>query len=123
MKYGWYYTQVASRGAQNKSRRDASPEGKRTLKIEDQTVQTTLKFLKSPAPERARDESEFLKSTKVQTNSKRVRELRKVDVFLTGKNLNMRVRSWLRMNAGGVLNTCKSNGVLRMKFSDGFFNT
>ena len=21
----------------------------------------------------------------------------------------MRVRSWLRMNAGGVLNTCKSN--------------
>ena len=23
---------------------------------------------------------------------------------------NMRVRSWLRMNAGGVPNTCKSNG-------------
>ena len=23
--------------------------------------------------------------------------------------INMRVRSWLRMNAGGVLNTCKSN--------------
>ena len=23
----------------------------------------------------------------------------------------MRVRSWLRINAGGVLNTCKSNGV------------
>ena len=23
----------------------------------------------------------------------------------------MRVRSWLRMNAGGVPNTCKSNGV------------
>ena len=23
-----------------------------------------------------------------------------------------RVRFWLRMNAGGVLNTCKSNGVL-----------
>ncbi len=32
---------------------------------------------------------------------------------------NMRVRSWLRMNAGGVPNTCKSNGqfklILRMK--------
>ena len=28
-----------------------------------------------------------------------------------GKNFNMRVRSWLRINAGGVLNTCKSNGV------------
>jgi len=25
--------------------------------------------------------------------------------------LNMRVRSWLRINAGGVLNTCKSNEV------------
>ena len=24
-------------------------------------------------------------------------------------NYLMRVRSWLRMNAGGVLNTCKSN--------------
>ena len=76
-----------------------------------------------PSDEGAGLKSRFLKSTKVQTNSKRVRELRKVDVFLTGKNLNMRVRSWLRMNAGGVLNTCKSNGVLGMKFSDGFFNT
>ena len=25
-----------------------------------------------------------------------------------------RVRFWLRMNAGGVLNTCKSNGILRL---------
>ena len=25
------------------------------------------------------------------------------------KRFKMRVRSWLRMNAGGVLNTCKSN--------------
>ena len=33
------------------------------------------------------------------------------------KLLNMRVWSWLRMNAGGVLNTCKSNG-LYMKPSD-----
>ena len=28
----------------------------------------------------------------------------------------MRVRSWLRMNAGGVLNTCKSNGVYLTDF-------
>ena len=28
---------------------------------------------------------------------------------------NVRVRSWLRMNAGGVLNTCKSNGVVLPK--------
>ena len=35
------------------------------------------------------------------------------------EHLNMRVRSWLRMNAGGVPNTCKSNGVMQRKFSDG----
>ena len=29
---------------------------------------------------------------------------------LAGQLFNMRVWSWLRMNAGGVLNTCKSNG-------------
>ena len=27
-------------------------------------------------------------------------------------HIKMRVRSWLRMNAGGVLNTCKSNEAL-----------
>ena len=40
---------------------------------------------------------------------------------------NMRVRSWLRMNAGGVPNTCKSNGTfteqdfgqVKFKFSGG----
>ena len=29
----------------------------------------------------------------------------------------MRVRSWLRMNAGGVPNTCKSNGMVAIPFS------
>ncbi len=29
------------------------------------------------------------------------------------KGFLWRVRFWLRMNAGGVLNTCKSNGILR----------
>ena len=38
-------------------------------------------------------------------------------LVLRSKHLNMRVWSWLRMNAGGVLNTCKSNG-LYMKPSD-----
>ena len=32
-------------------------------------------------------------------------------VLVKIKLLNVRVRSWLRMNAGGVPNTCKSNGV------------
>ena len=30
--------------------------------------------------------------------------------FTVEKNFIMRVRSWLRMNAGGTLNTCKSSG-------------
>ena len=29
------------------------------------------------------------------------------------ENFLLRVWSWLRMNAGGVLNTCKSNGVMK----------
>ena len=44
-----------------------------------------------------------------------------------GKNLinqvehfNMRVWSWLRMNAGGVLNTCKSNEALENESSEEF---
>ena len=37
--------------------------------------------------------------------------------------LNMRVRSWLRMNAGGVPNTCKSNGVNEKEASADFLLT
>ena len=33
-------------------------------------------------------------------------------MILAGSNNKLRVRSWLRMNAGGVPNTCKSNGVI-----------
>ena len=34
-------------------------------------------------------------------------------VGANAQNFKMRVRSWLRMNAGGVLNTCKSNGDMK----------
>ena len=37
---------------------------------------------------------------------------RKPDILAGLKLFNMRVWSWLRMNAGGVLNTCKSNEAL-----------
>ena len=40
-------------------------------------------------------------------------------LVLVSKLLNMRVWSWLRMNAGGVLNTCKSNGLLFVIVSGG----
>ena len=41
-------------------------------------------------------------------NSERKEEKKPVDNWKG--QLKLRVRSWLRMNAGGVLNTCKSNG-------------
>ena len=41
----------------------------------------------------------------------------KARLFWSGDQLfNMRVWSWLRMNAGGVLNTCKSNEALYLIF-------
>ena len=44
-------------------------------------------------------------------------EIREAELLKLGSRkwdqafINMRVWSWLRMNAGGVPNTCKSNGV------------
>ena len=38
--------------------------------------------------------------------------------FDEGSKLNLRVWSWLRMNAGGVLNTCKSNEALYLISSE-----
>ena len=38
------------------------------------------------------------------------------NVILTEQTLLTRVWSWLRMNAGGVLNTCKSNEALKTDF-------
>ena len=46
-------------------------------------------------------------SSEMETSKERLKPFRK-----EGKTYNMRVRSWLRMNAGGVPNTCKSNGVM-----------
>ena len=37
-------------------------------------------------------------------------------------NFNMRVWSWLRMNAGGVPNTCKSNGTIQRCFRTDLFS-
>ena len=38
-----------------------------------------------------------------------------IDLAREKSLFNMRVRSWLRMNAGGVLNTCKSNEVITVE--------
>ena len=38
------------------------------------------------------------------------------------QTFNMRVWSWLRMNAGGVLNTCKSNGKIWLVYFSEYFS-
>ena len=73
-------------------------------------------FLKKPERE-SRKASEISERSK-NYNLKTVNVLKETDKTdrnalahdWPGENLNMRVRSWLRINAGGVLNTCKSNG-------------
>ena len=39
------------------------------------------------------------------------------------QRLNLRVWSWLRLNAGGMLYTCKSNGSMESLLSDGEWRT
>ena len=77
------------------------------MKNEQRTLITeqckTLKILKRINSE------DSLKISDLKT----VRTGKKLLVVISGTRTTffMRVRSWLRMNAGGVLNTCKSNGV------------
>ena len=88
--------------------------GESTTNLENQrSINTqTLKILKNfqrPAMvKRSKRSREFIRS--------KTTDRTKLSEFWIGKNLkasaltfNMRVRSWLRMNAGGVPNTCKSN--------------
>ena len=76
-----------------------------TKYLDNQTVMQPWKFFENY--------SEWRQHLKI-TNSKESSDSTEVTfkMNLTIKLLNMRVWSWLRMNAGGVLNTCKSNGVL-----------
>ena len=68
--------------------------------------------------EKIQNEYNYCIRTKQQAKREKISWL--VD-FDPGSNesFNMRVRSWLRMNAGGVLNTCKSSEADLRKFSDG----
>ena len=67
-----------------------------TQNIDNWTVKQPWKILKS-----------FIFKELTFKNSKKGKDSQ-VDI-LTKSNINQRVWSWLRMNAGGVLNTCKSN--------------
>ena len=72
----------------------------------------TLKIQRTKARKTAVSSREFrTKPSKTGKIKARVNQAR--------TNHNKRVWSWLRMNAGGVLNTCKSSGGLKRKFSDG----
>ena len=50
------------------------------------------------------------KTVKSVTTNLFVEDISQFRLVRIQTSFNMRVRSWLRMNAGGVLNTCKSNG-------------
>ena len=49
------------------------------------------------------------KTVKSVTTNLFVEDISQFRLVRIQTSFNMRVRSWLRMNAGGVLNTCKSN--------------
>ena len=70
----------------------------------------TWKFLREDS------ENSFKRLKQLKTNSKRD-EIASSD-FWPEKTLLTRVWSWLRMNAGGVPNTCKSNEALVFDSSD-----
>ena len=79
-------------------------------------AQRTLTNKQQCNPEKFQEKiSESVFRTRTKQNSKTVKISQ--SWFWSGKNFYSRVWSWLRMNAGGVLNTCKSNGLL-MKPSD-----
>ena len=59
--------------------------------------------------------SESVFRTRTKQNSKTVKISQ--SWFWSGKNFYSRVWSWLRMNAGGVLNTCKSNEATMIEIS------
>ena len=66
----------------------------------------TLKILKKKF-------QKFRRTKHLRRHQKDVTDKKSQKVLLSRNkhlNLNLRVWSWLRMNAGGVLNTCKSNG-------------
>ena len=86
--------------------------------INTQTLKILKNFQRPAMVKRSKRSREFIRS--------KTTDRTKLSEFWIGKNLkasaltfNMRVRSWLRMNAGGVPNTCKSNEapyrILRMK--------
>ena len=70
-----------------------------------------------PTPKILKENEKIRKNETKHSKKDRISQ----ELILTGENLKTRVWSWLRMNAGGVLNTCKSNGEMKRKFSDGSF--
>ena len=108
----WYPIRVADEDNEQERKRlsDSEPwqmNSNATLKIPDQeSGSADLKEFQRTKPKDSKPENKTGKPDIWQEG------------FLKSFRLfNMRVWSWLRMNAGGVPNTCKSNG-LNMKPSD-----
>ena len=115
----WYYIKVAaeqkSSGQQNKWKKFLTNEKncdkmikllvhKKLIKKDlwQLNNKTTLKILMNFSDDFSKNQRTFFIRTVINKDKKLV-------FLCLGSTLNMRVWSWLRMNAGGVLNTCKSN--------------
>ena len=70
-----------------------------------------IEFSDSEDPSRFSEESnEQSFNSKLKDRYPKIERSEETSQLLSKQeNSNMRVRSWLRMNAGGVPNTCKSN--------------
>ena len=81
-----------------------------------------LKIEQYTDPENSKNKGEGIRPwvrEEFRTKPSKTGKIKQLELILTGQTINKRVWSWLRMNAGGVLNTCKSSEANQRKFSDG----
>ena len=73
-----------------------------------------FEFLKNKTSQSTMDKVQCLSEDKHEVMSKSYFRLEFLSRFFRrAEDINLRVWSWLRTNAGGVPNTCKSSGVLQ----------
>ena len=81
-----------------------------------------LKIEQYTDPENSKNKGEGIRPwvrEEFRTKPSKTGKIKQPELILTGQTINKRVWSWLRMNAGGVPNTCKSSEAVWRKFSDG----
>ena len=71
-----------------------------------------LKIEQYTDPENSKNKGEGIRPwvrEEFRTKPSKTGKIKQPELILTGQTINKRVWSWLRMNAGGVPNTCKSS--------------